>query len=204
MTSRRVVAVVSLAAGIAAGASGAIATTHGARESISMNVGDTIIPRFSIKTDSLLGTSEGKIFAKACGTSYIYLRTIKGVIEQVTADTIDVNIPCQLDTTAIKSMVLVNRFVTGPDGIVGVWDDLMSVGESRCVFVIQKNALDHVVTGAPFTLEVDDTTIAKVGTPDSLKATLMPPNLVEPSTCPDTTIDPNQMIWSVRPAFALR
>lgn len=78
-----------------------MALTSGAHEAISMVLGDSIQPRFSVKTDTVLKVVGQKIVAAKCGNSFIFLRTFRGAL-QVTADTIAVSVPCAAvpDTTS--------------------------------------------------------------------------------------------------------
>lgn len=69
------------------------AASHGVRETITVNVGDSIIPRFTVSTDSVLKVSGSSIVARKCGTSAIYLRTWRKTV-QLSADTVNVNVIC--------------------------------------------------------------------------------------------------------------
>lgn len=68
-------------------------SSSGAREAITISIGDTLQPRFSIRTDTVLRVTGSRIAAVACGTSAIFLRTTLGSVV-VSADTVDVTVPC--------------------------------------------------------------------------------------------------------------
>lgn len=69
------------------------AASHAVRETITVNVGDTLVPRFTVSTDSVLKVSGSSIVARSCGKSMIYLRTWRKSA-QVSADTVNVNVVC--------------------------------------------------------------------------------------------------------------
>jgi hypothetical protein len=77
-------------------------TSSGARENITLTVGDSVNPRFSIKTDTVLAAiGNSTIVARHCGTSSIFLRVWRGV-KQLSADTITATVTCPtspVDTT---------------------------------------------------------------------------------------------------------
>jgi hypothetical protein len=79
--------------GIAVGSAATVVLTHGAHEAITVSVGDSIIPRFTVRTDSVLAVVGTKIVAKRCGDSFIYLRSWRGPV-QLSADTIAVAVSC--------------------------------------------------------------------------------------------------------------
>lgn len=80
-----------VASGAVAGAGGTYAVTSGAHESIVMAIGDSLTPRFSVKTDTVLKVVGNKIVANKCGKSFIFLRNFHGAV-QLTADTVDVQV----------------------------------------------------------------------------------------------------------------
>lgn len=86
-------AVSALSAGAGAGAVTVVNTMTGTHEAVTLAVGDTLQPRFSIRTDTILRVTGSRIAVVACGQSNIFLRTWKGT-RQVSADTIDVTVPC--------------------------------------------------------------------------------------------------------------
>lgn len=80
--------------GVGAATAAVALVSTGAHESITLAIGDTIVPRFSIRTDSVLrAPGGGNIVVRACGQSAIYLRTYKGPLQR-SADTVDVTVPC--------------------------------------------------------------------------------------------------------------
>lgn len=89
--------------GAAAGVGGTYAVTSGAHEAITFALGDSIQPRFFVRTDTVLKVVGNQIVAAKCGPSMIFLRTYhKGA--QLTADSIAVNVPCAAtprDTTVV-------------------------------------------------------------------------------------------------------
>jgi hypothetical protein len=100
---RKTIAISSLAAAVAIGGA-SIVLNHGVNESISLNVNDTISPRFSFHTDTtILKLSGNNIVVSGCGISQVYLRLFQHSI-QITADTIIVNIPCTITPTKIASI----------------------------------------------------------------------------------------------------
>ena len=76
-----------VASGAVAGAGGTYAVTSGAHEEIVVALGDSLTPRFSVKTDSILKVAGNRIVGNRCGESFIFLRLYKGAF-QVTADSI--------------------------------------------------------------------------------------------------------------------
>jgi len=183
-----------VATGGIAGAGGAVALqTTGARETITLAVGDTITPRHTVKTDSILevvSTPAGqRIVAKRCGSSFIYLRTWRG-LTQLSADTITAIVPCPVDSTKTASVQLFNRFGSDSSGkVIGFWDDSMSVGKSRCVYVVARNAFGKILTGKVPTMSSSDTLVAKFHV-DSIPEG--GPG-IPLGVCPDTTIDPGEL-----------
>lgn len=96
-----VVAAVAAASG-AMIAAGVIETTNGARETITLGVGDTVSPFFSTKTDSVLEVRGNLIIPKRCGVGQVFLRLGKGtVFNQVSADTITVRVTRCLDSAIV-------------------------------------------------------------------------------------------------------
>lgn len=65
---------------------------------ITMARGETLVPRFSVRTDTVLGVAPSKVIAKGCGPSVIYLRLWRGNA-MVAADTVNVLVPCSTTTT---------------------------------------------------------------------------------------------------------
>jgi hypothetical protein len=87
-------ALVLVGGGAAAGAGSAIARrTAGVHETITIAVGDSITPRFSVRTDSVLTVVGSRIVARRCGQSAIYLRTWRGAVA-LSADTITATVAC--------------------------------------------------------------------------------------------------------------
>lgn len=70
----------------------------GARETITVGLGDTITPKFSILTDTTLGVVGTRIVAKRCGVGMVFLRNWKGGT-QLSADTVTVNVLCINNST---------------------------------------------------------------------------------------------------------
>ena len=79
--------------GASAGVVGKTMLGTGVHESIVLAIGDTITPRFSVTTDTVLRVSGSNVIAAHCGSSHIYLRTWQHIIQR-SADTVDVSIPC--------------------------------------------------------------------------------------------------------------
>lgn len=91
-------------AGAGAGAAGWSVYSGGAHESLTLAIGDTITPRFSIATDSVLKAPGGGIVVvRACGTSKIFLRNYQRQTQR-TADTVDVTVPCAVKDTAVATV----------------------------------------------------------------------------------------------------
>jgi hypothetical protein len=84
---------IALAAALVAVAGGFALSAPAARESITVALGDTIQPRFFIRTDTVLKVVGNRIVASKCSNSFIYLRTYKGTA-QLSADTISVTVTC--------------------------------------------------------------------------------------------------------------
>lgn len=168
-------------------------STTGARETITLSVGDTIIPRFTVKTDSVLAvvnTPAGqRIVAKACGSSFVFLRTWRGST-QLSADTVTANVPCPVDSSKVATVELFNRFGTDSTGkVVGFWDDSMKVGKTRCIYVVAKDLRGRSVTGKARTLTSSDTTVAKF----NVDSVITPGPGIPVGACPDTTVDPDAL-----------
>jgi hypothetical protein len=90
--------------GAGAGAGATVAVTHGAHEAITVAVGDSLVPRFSVRTDSVLRVVGSNIVVSKCGTSNIFLRTWKGSV-QTSADTVDVTAPCAVPSSPTVASV---------------------------------------------------------------------------------------------------
>lgn len=173
-----------------------------ARETITVAVGDTIQPRFSIRTDSVLAVVGTKIVARHCGQSAIYYRSWRGLTTALSADTVTVNVPCVADPNKTASVELFNRFGRDSTGlVVGRWVDSMTVGQTFCVYVVTKNSAGKILTGKRPTLSSSDTLIAKFGA-DSVQTT--GPG-IPLGACPDTTINPTDL-WrgQMAPPMLLR
>ena len=156
--------------------------SSGARETITAHVGDTITPRFSILTDSILRVSGTSIVVRACGTSRIFLRTWQRAAP-LTADTVTVTVPCAspyVDTvTATVSIYgAITRGANGALLIDSTSFKSLKVGDtlSTCLSVVARNAAGQVLTGKPAHLISLDTTVIR---------------LVGQAACPDTTVDPS-------------
>lgn len=90
-----------VASGGVAGAGGTVALqTTRLHEPIIVPLGDTIIPRHSVKTDTVLtvvNTPQGqRIVAQRCGTSFVFLRiwSTGALPQQRSADTVPTITPC--------------------------------------------------------------------------------------------------------------
>lgn len=99
ITVGSIIAAAALSSGIT------FVATHGAHESIQVAVGDTIAPRFSIRTDSILKVAGTSIVANRCGSSFIFLRTWKGV-GQLSADTVAVDVVCTPSLSTVASITV--------------------------------------------------------------------------------------------------
>jgi hypothetical protein len=93
----------ALAAGAAAGGGATALMSSGARESIAIARGDSLQIRFSIKTDTVLKVVGSKVVAAACGSSFLYLRTWRG-LEQLSADTVSVTVQCAPSRDSVASV----------------------------------------------------------------------------------------------------
>lgn len=92
-----------LVGGGVAGASGTVALQStsaaptGVYDTITVSIEDTITPRHTVKTDSILAVvstpSGQRIVAKKCGLSYVFFRAWIGAMP-LTADTNVVRVPC--------------------------------------------------------------------------------------------------------------
>ena len=102
----RAVAVGALAAGLAGGAGITSALSSGARESITLALTDTVTPRFSVKTDTVLGVVGNSIVPRHCGTGSIYLRVWHGTT-QLSADTVTAVVSCALPPDTLAATVIV-------------------------------------------------------------------------------------------------
>jgi hypothetical protein len=70
---------------------------------------------------------------------------------------------------------------------------------------VQLNPSGKALTGRHFDLTSSDTNVAHVGgVLDSTRAQLLPKGMNQPSTCPDTTIDPAAIVWGVKPPLGIR
>jgi hypothetical protein len=174
----------ALATGAGAGAGATALVTSGARESITVALGDTIQPRFSVKTDSVLKVVGSKIVAAKCGDSFIYLRNWKGTT-QLSADTVAVHVLCPTQDTTIATLQLFTRFVSMGGKLVGIMDSSFRVGQSRCIYAVAKNAAGEVLTGKPVTFTSSNTNVVTIG-----------------PGCPDTTVSPSLSLG--RMALAVR
>lgn len=110
-------AVTAVVAG--AGATAAtVAVVSGTHESITLAVGDTLVPRFSIKTDSVLrAPGSGRIVVSKCGQSAIYLRNYQGLVQR-SADTVDVTVSCA-PAVASVDVCFVNGDSAAKYGVTG-------------------------------------------------------------------------------------
>jgi hypothetical protein len=150
-----------------------------AREAISVNVGDTVVPRFSIQTDTVLKVVGSSIVVRHCGSSFIYLRTWRKTT-QLSADTVSVNAPCAasgMDTT-VRTVSVYGAITRNADGSLSMDSTFhMIVGDTlkTCLHVVARNKEGQALTGLPANLRITDTTLAK---------------FIPGGTCPDTTVDP--------------
>src|SRR5665213_1308553 len=91
--------VLGIAASMSAGPNGLVRAR--ASESIALALGDSIVPRYAIRTsDSTLASVGGGVVARRCGQGVIYLRmwTLVAPVHQLSADTVNVTIPCPATT----------------------------------------------------------------------------------------------------------
>ena len=120
MNSRIAAAVGALVVGAIGGSATTIALTNGAHESIVLSVGDTIQPRFSIRTDSVLAVVGSRIAVHGCGTGFVFFRNWKGPA-QISADSVQVSVPCPSASVASVQICLspdtaaMRRFAVSPD-----------------------------------------------------------------------------------------
>lgn len=63
------------------------------RESVIIQLGDTLAPRFSVRTDSVLKVVGTRIVGAKCGDGVLYLRTQQRTT-YVTGDTINIHVAC--------------------------------------------------------------------------------------------------------------
>ena len=105
------------AAALALGAGAVAVASNGARESIAVVVGDTITPRFAVRTDTVLRVVGTKILAAKCGQGMIYLRTAK-LGNYISADSITVDVSgCGGGTTPPSGASITVCLHSDPDSI---------------------------------------------------------------------------------------
>lgn len=87
---------------------GAVMAAH---EAITVQLGDTIMPRFSIRTDTVLAVVGTNVVAKRCGTGRIFLRTTRAA-RTLSADTITVSVECiaTLEVCLFPDTAILNRY----------------------------------------------------------------------------------------------
>ena len=179
--------VVSFIAGTVATVAGiaimAAATPMFVRETITINKGDTIQPKYSISTDTVLQAIPGaKIVARGCGFSHAFLRLWHGNTI-LSSDTVNVFVSCPAPDTVPTRVDVFNHFQLVGDSIVGVKDTMLAVGQTRCVYVVALNKSNVPLTGKAFSLHSGDSSVVRIGgtLPDSA------------APCPDTTVSPANM-----------
>jgi len=81
---------------VGASAASPVPITGGVHEALTMALGDTVLPGYSIRSDTILvGIPKARIAVRACGQSTICLRIYRGATAiALTADTIDLTAPC--------------------------------------------------------------------------------------------------------------
>lgn len=110
-----------------AGVAATVAATSGAHEAITIAIGDTLTPRFSVKTDTVLRVVGASIVAARCGTSNIFLRNWQGTTQR-SADTVDVTIPCAPPADTLTPVASVDVCFANPDSAAayGIHGDTLS------------------------------------------------------------------------------
>lgn len=145
-------------------------------EGVTVHVGDTLRPYYSVQTDSVLTVAPGVAIAAKCGTSKVYLRLLLHG-QRVTNDTVLVNVTGCPAPAPVLSTLTVYKLVN--DTLHPVAADSIVAGTSVCYVGVGKTASGQIVTGQPVHLATSDSTVASVGVG---------------SACPDTTVDPARYV----------
>lgn len=101
-----------MALAVGALAHGASPVAVNARQSLTVNMGDTITPRFTVRTDSVLEIVGPNIFPRHCGTGRIFLQTLRGS-RVVIADTVTVTVKnciAKLEVCLFPDTAILNKY----------------------------------------------------------------------------------------------
>ncbi|MDE2022291.1 MAG: hypothetical protein KGI71_05275, partial [Patescibacteria group bacterium] len=145
-------------------------------EGVTVRVGDTLRPYYSVQTDSVLTVAPGVAIAAKCGTSKVYLRLLLHG-QRVTNDTVLVNVTgCPAPAPVLTTLTL---YKLVNDTLYAVTGDTIPVAATACYVGVGKTASGQIVTGQPVHLATSDSTVARVGVIGA---------------CPDTTVDPARYV----------
>lgn len=179
--------VVAFALGASLAASlGGVRSAPPAREVVSLRIGDTLSPRYAVRTDTVLGVGPGVVVAKKCGASKVFLRLWRGNTA-ISNDTVDVTVTGCSTVTSPPGLPLetandvVALWVRDAGGLLTPWPS-GSPGLVRpvntpsfCVYLTRRNPSGQYITGRPVTLAINDPEVASISAS---------------AVCPDTTINP--------------